>query len=121
MTVIGVVIKNVLLHNEESRNFLETVSGLMGLQISSLRRTRLSVEQDSSVWNLLNSRQHKIVSMMSEGKTNYQIAYELGYSESTIRQDTIKIYEILGVPGRKGATQAFRVNYPLHGNGQLVQ
>jgi DNA-binding CsgD family transcriptional regulator len=120
MTVLGVTFKNVVLQNDETRNFLETISGLIGLQISSLRRTRLSVEQDSSVWKLLNNRQHKIVSMMSEGMTNSQIAAELGYSESTIRQDTIKIYEILGVPGRKGATQAFRVNYPIHGNGQLV-
>jgi DNA-binding CsgD family transcriptional regulator len=120
MTVVGVAFKQVLLQNDETRNFLETISGLIGLQISSLRRTRLSVEQDSSVWNLLNNRQHKIVAMMSEGMTNNQIAAELGYSQSTIRQDTIKIYELLGVPGRKGATQAFRVNYPIHGNGQLV-
>jgi DNA-binding CsgD family transcriptional regulator len=120
MTVVGVAFKKIILNDDENRNFLETVGGLLGLQISSLRRTRLSVDQDSSVWNLLNNRQHKIVAMMSDGKTNSQIAYELGYSESTIRQETIKIYEILGVPGRKGATQAFRVNYPIHGNGQLV-
>jgi DNA-binding CsgD family transcriptional regulator len=121
MTVVGVAFKKVLIQDDETRNFLETISGLIGLQISSLRRTRLSVEQDSSVWNLLNNRQHKIVAMMSEGMTNNQIAAELGYSQSTIRQDTIKIYELLGVPGRKGATQAFRVNYPIHGNGQLVE
>jgi DNA-binding NarL/FixJ family response regulator len=121
MTVVGVAFKKIILNDDENRNFLETVGGLLGLQISSLRRTRLSVDQDSSVWNLLNNRQHKIVAMMSDGKTNSQIAYELGYSESTIRQETIKIYEILGVPGRKGATQAFRVNYPIHGNGQLVE
>ena len=121
MTVIGITFKSVIIQDDETRNFLETISGLIGLQISSLRRTRLSVEQDSSVWNLLNNRQHKIVAMMSEGMTNSQIASQLGYSQSTIRQDTIKIYEILGVPGRKGATQAFRVNYPIHGNGLLIQ
>ena len=86
------------------------------MQISSLRRTKLSVEQDSTIWNLLNPRQHRIVSMISDGLTNYQIANELGYSQSTIRQDTIKIYEILGVTGRKGAIQAYRMNFPTHGN-----
>ena len=121
MTAVGITFKSMMIQDGETRNFLETISGLIGLQISSLRRTRLSVEQDSSVWNLLNNRQHKIVAMMSDGMTNSQIASQLGYSQSTIRQDTIKIYEILGVPGRKGATQAFRVNYPTHVNGQLIQ
>ena len=119
MSVIGVTFSKVLLNNHETKNYMETISGLIGLQISSLKKLRLSVEQDSGVWDLLTSRQHKIVSMMSDGLTNSQIANALGYSQSTIRQETIKIYEILGVAGRKGATQAFRVSFPIHGNSQV--
>ena len=120
MSVIGVLLKEVILQSHELKNYLETLSGLVGLQLSSLKRTRLNVEQDSAVWNLLTNRQHKIVAMMAEGMTNHQIASELGYSQSTIRQDTIKIYEILGVAGRKGATQAYRINFPVHGKNSAV-
>jgi len=116
MTVIGTTFKNQVIQSQDIKNYLEIISGLVGLQISSLRKTKLSVEQDSTIWNLLNPRQHRIVSMISDGLTNYQIANELGYSQSTIRQDTIKIYEILGVAGRKGAIQAYRMNFPTHGN-----
>ena len=120
MSVIGVLTKAVVLQSHELKNYLETLSGLIGLQLSSLKRTRSTVEQDSVVWNLLTNRQHKIVAMMTEGMTNNQIASELGYSQSTIRQDTIKIYEILGVAGRKGATQAYRINFPVHGKNSAV-
>jgi DNA-binding NarL/FixJ family response regulator len=33
--------------------------------------------------------------------TNAQIAHEIGYSESLIRQETVVIYRKLGVSGRK--------------------
>jgi DNA-binding CsgD family transcriptional regulator len=120
MSVICLTFNQVILSNHETKNYLETISGLIGLQISSLKKLRLSVEQDSGVWDLLSTRQHKVVSMMSDGLTNSQIANELGYSQSTIRQETIKIYEILGVAGRKGATQAFRVSFPIHGVKQAA-
>ena len=120
MSVIGVVFNQVILQSHELKNYLETLSGLIGLQMSSFKRTKMTVDQDSAIWNLLTNRQHKIVAMMAEGMTNNQIANELGYSQSTIRQDTIKIYEILGVAGRKGATQAYRINFPIHGNNSVV-
>lgn len=116
MSVIGIAFEQVVVSDHEFKNFLETISGLAGLQISSLKRLRSNVDQDSAVWNLLTNRQHKIVGMMTNGLTNDQIANELGYSSSTIRQETIKIYETLGVPGRKGAMQAYRINFPIHGN-----
>jgi DNA-binding NarL/FixJ family response regulator len=39
--------------------------------------------------------------MLSKGATNSEIALEIGYSESLIRQETIEIYRTLGVSGRK--------------------
>ena len=50
-------------------------------------------------------RQLEILQALIEGKTNYDIASELGYSVSTIRQETIKIYSILNVSGRRAAAQ----------------
>ena len=115
MSVIGVAFNKVLAPDYELKNKLAIVSGLVGLQISALKKSKLSVEQVPSVWILLTNRQHRIVATMAENKTNNQMAFELGYIQSTIRQDTIKIYEILGVPDRKGATQAYRVSFPIHG------
>ena len=49
----------------------------------------------------LSSREKRIVELIREGKTNPEIAAELGYSESLIRQETVSIYRKLGVNGRK--------------------
>jgi DNA-binding CsgD family transcriptional regulator len=49
----------------------------------------------------LTERQKVIHQLMLKGFTNGQIAAELGYSESLIRQETIHIFRVLGVSGRK--------------------
>jgi DNA-binding CsgD family transcriptional regulator len=116
MSVIGVAFNKVLLPDPELKNFFEIVSGLMGMQISAKRRGVNAADPDASIWNLLSNRQYKIVRLMVQGQTNNQIADELGYSQSTIRQETIKIYETLGVAGRKGAIAAYRAHFPIYGN-----
>lgn len=54
---------------------------------------------------IFTQRQLEILQALIEGKTNYDIASELGYSVSTIRQETIKIYSLLNVSGRRAAAQ----------------
>ena len=49
----------------------------------------------------LTERQELIVKLIRDSKTNGQIAIALGYSESLIRQETIIIYQKLGVNGRR--------------------
>ncbi|NCV95692.1 MAG: hypothetical protein EBW33_03005, partial [Actinobacteria bacterium] len=49
-----------------------------------------------------------ILRMISEGRTNGDIADVLGYSESLIRQETIRIYAHLGCSGRSEATSIYR-------------
>ena len=44
---------------------------------------------------------------MAEGKTNLAISEILGFSESTIRQESIKIYSKLRCAGRKEAALIF--------------
>ena len=51
----------------------------------------------------LTERQRKIVGLFKDGLTIAEIAGKLGYSHSTIRQEIIKIYRILGVKDRKSA------------------
>lgn len=49
----------------------------------------------------LSMREERILDLIRERKTNFEIAQELGYSESLIRQETVAIYRKLGVTGRK--------------------
>jgi DNA-binding NarL/FixJ family response regulator len=42
---------------------------------------------------------------MAEGKTNAEIAQEMILSESTIRQETVRIYRALGVSARADASK----------------
>lgn len=49
----------------------------------------------------LSPRQNEILKLLKLGKTNLEICRELGFSESLIRQETVKIYRILRVSGRK--------------------
>ncbi len=60
-----------------------------------------SVTAKKSVPTSLSNRQKVILEMLSKGATNSEIAIEIGYSESLVRQETIEIYRILGVSGRK--------------------
>lgn len=53
----------------------------------------------------LTGRQLQILEGMIEGQTNFELASALGYSVSTVRQETIKIYQMLNVTGRRAAAQ----------------
>lgn len=53
----------------------------------------------------LTPRQLEILQQMANGKTNAQIASEMILSESSIRQETVKIYKALGVSSRQEASK----------------
>jgi DNA-binding NarL/FixJ family response regulator len=42
---------------------------------------------------------------MVEGKTNHELATELGFSVSTVRHETMRIYQALSVSDRKEAAK----------------
>jgi len=54
----------------------------------------------------LTERQELITDLIKKSKTNSQIGHMLGYSESLIRQETIIIYQKLGVEGRRELIQS---------------
>lgn len=48
-------------------------------------------------------REKQILIQMSEGKTNFQIGRKLSLAESTVKQETVRIFKKLGVNNRKDA------------------
>ena len=53
----------------------------------------------------LTPRQLAILRGMVEGKTNHELATEMGFSVSTIRHETMRIYQALAVSDRKEAAK----------------
>ena len=49
----------------------------------------------------LTTRQEAVFSLMLRGRVNREIAQEINYSESLVRQETVVIFAKLGVAGRK--------------------
>jgi DNA-binding NarL/FixJ family response regulator len=47
----------------------------------------------------------QILRGMVEGKTNHELATEMGFSVSTIRHETMRIYQALAVSDRKEAAK----------------
>jgi len=49
----------------------------------------------------LTLRQQMIKDLMQKGLTNAEIAEQIGYSESLVRHETMEIYAVLNISGRK--------------------
>jgi DNA-binding CsgD family transcriptional regulator len=58
----------------------------------------------------LTDRQLHILSLIYQKLTNGEIAEQMGYSESTIRQETMRIFDKLQVQGRHEARTYFEAN-----------
>ncbi len=84
---------------------LSVVSKITGIWLDSLGLSSGISRGDSTgsataTPESLTERQLTVLQLLAEGKTNAQIAQELILSESTIRQETVKIYRALGVKAR---------------------
>jgi DNA-binding NarL/FixJ family response regulator len=64
----------------------------------------LNDSRDAGVGQL-SARQLSILRGMVEGKTNHELATEMGFSVSTIRHETMRIYQALAVSDRKEAAK----------------
>jgi DNA-binding NarL/FixJ family response regulator len=67
--------------------------------------SRVVIERGHTGSNELTARQISILRGMVEGKTNHELANELGFSVSTIRHETMRIYQALAVSDRKEAAK----------------
>ena len=65
----------------------------------------LGVEKGLPSVDSLTKRQLNILKGMVDGKTNHDLATQLGYSVSTIRHETMRIYQALAVSDRREAAQ----------------
>lgn len=65
----------------------------------------LGVEKGLPSVDALTKRQMNILKGMVDGKTNHDLATQLGYSVSTIRHETMRIYQALAVSDRREAAQ----------------
>jgi len=92
--------------SEEFENYLRLTGAVVTLHLLRKEETRPMSEFKSftakkAKSTFMTNRQKVILEMLSKGATNSEIALEIGYSESLVRQETIEIYRILGVSGRK--------------------
>ena len=71
---------------------------------SPLGGSTLNTSRDSGAGHL-SVRQLSILRGMVEGKTNHELATEMGFSVSTIRHETMRIYQALAVSDRKEAAK----------------
>jgi DNA-binding CsgD family transcriptional regulator len=79
-------------------SFLSEAGSLVG------GSTVWSNSRDSAAGQL-TQRQILVLRGMVEGKTNHELGIELGFSVSTIRHETMRIYQALGVSDRKEAAK----------------
>lgn len=122
---LSIFLKTKLDYDESIAQFVEAISMILAssLQININKNPgKSALSQDSSRISInhelqelvlqdyqepLSERQNLILKLISEGRTNAAIADVLGYSESLIRQETIRIYAKLGCSGRNEATQMY--------------
>ena len=98
--------------SESMKVFFVAIGSLLGLYASrlpsSLEEVARNVKKKIDLPQVpLTDRQFVIAGLLEQGFNNAQIAEEISYSESLIRQETVVIYRKLQVTGRK-AMQAIR-------------
>ena len=91
---------------EDARNYAVA----LGLYLSLVHEpgsgsSRNIIDRIETGSDELTPRQISILRGMVEGKTNHELANELGFSVSTIRHETMRIYQALSVSDRKEAAK----------------
>jgi DNA-binding CsgD family transcriptional regulator len=79
--------------------------GALYLESSGVKSSGRKEASSSTNGEDLTKRQIQILEMMSDGMSNVEIAREMLLSESSIRQETVRIYRALSVGGRAEASK----------------
>lgn len=95
--------------DELPKDLAAAMSQVLGLWLNSMGfgqdwkpNGNLNSESDP---DSLTDRQLRVLDLISRGMTNAEIAQDLILSESSIRQETVKIYKALGVSSRLEASK----------------
>jgi len=104
--IVGMVLDAQPSEDEELSHFARAIGSMLALQLSRIpiyggSKVKDGKKKNGSQSIELTERQKIIHQLMFKGLTNAQIAGEVGYSESLVRQETIQIFRVLGVSGRK--------------------
>lgn len=91
-----------------SQEELIAVSNLAYLFLSLSGMPEIVKNADAAASGQLTKRQHEVVMFMAKGMTNAQIANELILSESSIKQESVKIFRALAVENRRDAVRRAR-------------
>jgi DNA-binding CsgD family transcriptional regulator len=83
---------------------LEAVTSL-SFDLGKLSGLRTNGKNNNHESSDLTSRQLKVLTCIRDGLTNYQIARVLNVSESTVKQETIRIYRYLDTNNRLHAVE----------------
>ena len=117
LLVVVLSFRDELPSNPASGPFVAAVKSLLELHVgqSDSRRTDglFAAPGDGAVGGPLrrtdvnlSPRQLQVLELLAQEKTNRSIALDLGYSESTIRQETLRLYRALNVNSRSDAVAA---------------
>jgi DNA-binding CsgD family transcriptional regulator len=92
--------------DDDHDGFLRTVGqlatvGMTKVKLAGLIKNRGARAMQNSRGLELTPRQELIKKLVLQGMTNQQIAIEIGFSDSLVRQETMAIYAALNVSGRK--------------------
>ena len=111
---ITVNFDNPISNKTECQERIEGVCQLVGLFLNGVSAFKPREESENArnrqgdrdaTKAVLTQRQLLILAGMIEGKTNHELAEDLGFSVSTIRHETMRIYSLLQVSDRKEAAR----------------
>ena len=114
--VLGVFFSKQIKQDAHVDLFLESISYLLSMylfpsieleKIDSKHLNGNGTFSKPGTMETLSDRQLLILRLISLGHTNVSIAEMLKYSESTVRQETIRIFTKLRCTGRKEATRIY--------------
>jgi len=105
--VMGIVFIGKIPSDESFLPFLRSVATCIVFAMDDTRR-KIALKRTLGPKSELTDRQKNILEMMAQGLTNAVMASRLGFSESLIRQETVKIYRNLNVNNRHEASAIYQ-------------
>jgi len=87
---------------QQDKEFYQNIQSLLQIYFSKIGKVALEIGDLSG--KPLTERQADILALIKKGMTNDEIAIEIGYSSSLVKQESMLIFSKLGISGRKGLT-----------------
>jgi DNA-binding CsgD family transcriptional regulator len=84
---------------QQDKEFYQNIQSLLQIYFSKIGKVALEIGDLSG--KPLTERQADILALIKKGMTNDEIAIEIGYSSSLVKQESMLIFSKLGISGRK--------------------